>query len=102
MSSFCKCKSYSYFFSKNISVYSVLNDQSFNNTLTEDIVSFEQLGPNQVFVYSHRYSTVVNDSIHGTCPHMPDGSFRDEKRFSEKTENSEHLLAKLPNLNRSD
>ena len=45
VSSFCKCKSYSHFFSKNISVFSMFNDQSFNDTLTNDIVSFEQLGP---------------------------------------------------------
>ena len=32
-------------FSKNKSVYAVFNDQSFNNTLTDNIVSFEQLGP---------------------------------------------------------
>ena len=32
-------------FSKNISVYVIFNDQSFNDTLTNDIVSFEQLGP---------------------------------------------------------
>ena len=44
MSSFCKCKSYSHFFSKNISVYAIFNDQSFNDTLTNAIVSFEQLG----------------------------------------------------------
>ena len=41
VSSFCKCKSYSHFFSKNISVYAIFNDQSFNHTLTNDIVSFE-------------------------------------------------------------
>ena len=45
MSSFCKCKSYLHFFSKNISKYAIFNDQSFNDTLTNDIVSFEQLGP---------------------------------------------------------
>ena len=33
------------FFSKNISVYIIVNDQSFNDTLTNDIVSFEQLDP---------------------------------------------------------
>ena len=33
------------FFSKNISVYAIFNDQSFNDTLTNDIISFEQLGP---------------------------------------------------------
>ena len=32
-------------FLMNISVYAIFNDQSFNNTLTSDIVSFEQLGP---------------------------------------------------------
>ena len=32
------------FFSKNISVYAIFNDQSFNNRLTSNIVSFEQLG----------------------------------------------------------
>ena len=34
-----------FFFSKNISVYAIFNDQNFNNALTNDIVSFEQLGP---------------------------------------------------------
>ena len=33
------------FFSKNISIYAIFNDQSFNNTLTNDIVSFEKLDP---------------------------------------------------------
>ena len=33
------------FSSKNITVYAIFNDQSFNDTLTNDIVSFEQLGP---------------------------------------------------------
>ena len=32
------------FFSKNISVYAIFNDQSFNDMLTNDTVSFEQLG----------------------------------------------------------
>ena len=40
-----KCKSYTHFFSKNIGIYAVFNDQNFNNALTNDIVSFEQLGP---------------------------------------------------------
>ena len=39
------CKSYSHFFSKKFSVYAVFNGQSFNHTLTNDIVRFEQLGP---------------------------------------------------------
>ena len=36
-----------FFFSKNNSVYAVFNDQSFTDTLTNDIVTFEQLGPDQ-------------------------------------------------------
>ena len=32
-------------FSKNISIYAIFYNQSFNDTLTNDIVSFEQLGP---------------------------------------------------------
>ena len=31
-------------FSKN-SLYAIFNDQNFNDTLTNDIISFEQLGP---------------------------------------------------------
>ena len=34
-----------FFFSKIISVYAIFNGLSFNDTLTNDIVSFEQLGP---------------------------------------------------------
>ena len=34
-----------FFFSENISIYAIFNDQSFNDKLTNDIVSFEQLGP---------------------------------------------------------
>ena len=45
MSSFCKCKSCSHFYSAKICVYAIFNDQSFNDTFTNDIVSFEHLGP---------------------------------------------------------
>ena len=38
-------KRYSHFFSKNISIYAIFSDQSFNDRLTNDIISFEQLGP---------------------------------------------------------
>ena len=34
-----------FFFSKNITVYAIFNDQSVNDTLTNDIVSFEPLDP---------------------------------------------------------
>ena len=36
-----KCKSYSHLFSKNISIYAIFNDQSFNDMLANDIVSFK-------------------------------------------------------------
>ena len=32
-------------FGKNITIYAIFSDQSFNDTLTNDIISFEQLGP---------------------------------------------------------
>ena len=50
------------FFSKNISVYAIFNDQSFNDTLTNGIVSFEQLGPgclaNMVFALNRSNSII--------------------------------------------
>ena len=33
------------FFQLNIRVYAIFNDQSFNDTLTNGIVRFEELGP---------------------------------------------------------
>ena len=33
------------FFSKNISIYAIFNDERFNNMVTNDSISFEQLGP---------------------------------------------------------
>ena len=42
---FANAKATHIFFSKNISIYAIFNDQSFNDTLTNDVVSFEQLGP---------------------------------------------------------
>ena len=38
-----------FFISKNISVYAIFNDKSFNYMLTNDIASFEQLGPGKSF-----------------------------------------------------
>ena len=59
MSSFCKCKSYSHFFSKNISLYAIFYEQSFNDTLTNDVVSFEQLGPDIFLISSRTYMVCV-------------------------------------------
>ena len=38
---------------KNISIYAIFNDQSFNKMLTNDIISFEQLGPGIFFSFLH-------------------------------------------------
>ena len=48
VSSFCKVafvKATHIFFSQNISIYAIFHDQSYNDMLTNNIVSFEQLGP---------------------------------------------------------
>ena len=42
---FANAKATHIFFSKNIRIYAIFNDQSFNDMLTNNIVSFEQLGP---------------------------------------------------------
>ena len=42
---FANAKATHIFFSKNISIYAIFDDQNFNYTLTNNIVSFEQLGP---------------------------------------------------------
>ena len=39
------------FFSKNISIYAIFDDKSFNDTLSNDIVSFEQLGPDVLHLF---------------------------------------------------
>ena len=41
------------FFSKNISIYAIFNDQNFNDTLTNHTVSFEQLGPEILCYQKH-------------------------------------------------
>ena len=41
---FANAKATHFFFSKNISIYAIFNDKSFNDTLTNNILSFEQLG----------------------------------------------------------
>ena len=44
MSSFANAKA-THILNKNINVHVIFNDQSFNDMLTNDIVSFKQLGP---------------------------------------------------------
>ena len=55
-----ECKSYSHFFSKKFQHICVSLDVNFNESLTNDIVSFEQLGPCSPF----RHSVVSNDSVY--------------------------------------
>ena len=50
-------KLFTFFFSKNISIYAVPNDQNFNNTLTNHIASFEQLGPVYYFIVQEKKRT---------------------------------------------
>ena len=57
------CKSYSYFFTKNISIYAIFNDQNFNDTLTNGIVSFEQLGPDFFYIYKNSNNTNEPDTM---------------------------------------
>ena len=56
---FANAKATHIFFSKNISIYAIFNDQSLNDTLTNDIVSFEQLGPGRVWI-----ATQFNIGLH--------------------------------------
>ena len=52
-------------FSKNISIYAIFSDQNFNDTLTNDIVSFEQLFPDVQYlspVYIYQF-TLNNSSL---------------------------------------
>ena len=49
-------------FSKNISVYAVSNDQTSNGTLTNVIVSFEQLGP-RILLFTYAPKTLFSFKI---------------------------------------
>ena len=46
------------FFSKNISLFTIINDQNFNDMLTNDIVSFEQLGPGLLHPFQYYLSHI--------------------------------------------
>ena len=47
------CKSYSHFFSKKFQHICVSLDLNFNESLTNDVVSFEQLGPEWEMLSDH-------------------------------------------------
>ena len=48
---FANAKATHIFSSKIITVYAIFNNQSFNDTLTNNIVSFEQLSPGLYWLY---------------------------------------------------
>ena len=48
-----------FFFCKNSRVFAIFNNESFNDTLTNDIVSFEQLGPDKYFSHFSMKTYVV-------------------------------------------
>ena len=56
------------FFSKNISIYAIFNDRSFNDMSTNEIVSFEQLSPclkeNFVFLFCFFFHNIGRTWIH--------------------------------------
>ena len=73
MSSFCTAKATHIFFSKKIQRICVSLDVNFNESLTNDIVSFEQLGPESAmarrFTAATRYF-IENNTWDPTMQHM--------------------------------
>ena len=68
MSSFCKSR-----FSKNINVYAIFNEQSFNDSLIKDIISFEQLGPD-VHLGNSSHLAHLHSLISHSCLHVETAS----------------------------
>ena len=57
-----QCKSFSHYFNKNYWRISVINILNFNDTLTNDVVSFEQPGPG-IFLLKYEFSYIKNAKI---------------------------------------
>ena len=53
---------YSHFFSKNIYVYAIFNEQSFNDMLTKDIISFEQVDLDSV-IWNYDIEAASNENL---------------------------------------
>ena len=53
------------FSAKNISIYAIFDVQSFNDTLTNDIIIFEQLGPAQNHMLWALLMKTHNTYFHG-------------------------------------
>ena len=65
VSSFCTAKATHIFFSKTIQHICILLDVNFNESLTNDVVSFEQLGPGLFYLWSNIMCTARE------CPVRP-------------------------------
>ena len=69
-----RCKSYSNFFSKKFQHICVSLDVNFNESLTNDVVSFEQLGPGIIkyvcIVYPHALKKAIGTLLtpQSVCP----------------------------------
>ena len=58
-----------HFFGKNISIYAILNNQSFNDMLTNDIISFKQLNPDILHTkVSHKVAYAKSAGPDQTAP----------------------------------
>ena len=55
------------FFNINISIYAIFNDQSFNDTLTNDIVCFEQLGPRHLKDTPNHAYLIIGQGFLSAC-----------------------------------
>ena len=64
MSSFCK--SYSHFFSKKFQHICISLDVNFNESLTNDVVSFEQLGPGVLYLLQHYLTHCRQNELYHT------------------------------------
>ena len=68
------CKSYSHFFSKKYQNICVSLDVNFNESLTNDIVSFEQLGP----VLQKSYVVSIHEKCIGASDEYPQHVFMEK------------------------
>ena len=61
-----------FFFSENISTYAIFNYQSCNDTLTNNIFSFEQLGPDlyQTAASLEEFDLGLNYLLSIVCPNI--------------------------------
>ena len=65
MSSFCTAKATHIFSAKKFQHICVSLDVNFNESLTNDVVSFEQLGPEDQGPVSHQYLFVLKNETYG-------------------------------------